>query len=201
MREEWYGDPRDLVKWGTLVHLARYDSIRTIIQVAFFRVSERPQLESDGHKWRVADEVWRHFRDLGSIRELAHHCRLAIHIIDACFNHHYRDAYFGDVIGALRADRRRKVVFLDPDTGIEPGKRTVKHVGIDEITEVWRVLNQRDWLVVYQHGPRYQNPSVTPWRDAAREKFARACKVAPASVRMFVSESATDVAFFATAKR
>ena len=70
MREEWYGDPRDLVKWGTLVHLARYDSIRTIIQVAFFRVSERPQLESDGHKWRVADEVWRHFRDLGSIRQL-----------------------------------------------------------------------------------------------------------------------------------
>ena len=31
MKDTWYGDKRDLVKWGTLVHLARRENIKQII--------------------------------------------------------------------------------------------------------------------------------------------------------------------------
>jgi len=44
MKDTWYGDRRDLVKWGTLVHLARSEQIMTVIQVAFLRKGERPPL-------------------------------------------------------------------------------------------------------------------------------------------------------------
>ena len=50
MQDEWYGDKRDVIKWGTLVHLAHRHAIRAIIQVAFLRLSDKPRLESDGRE-------------------------------------------------------------------------------------------------------------------------------------------------------
>ena len=47
MQDTWYGDHRDVVKWGTLVHLARSEEIRTIVQVAFLRCAQHPTLETD----------------------------------------------------------------------------------------------------------------------------------------------------------
>jgi len=193
MRDEWYGDPRDVVKWGALVHLARHHHIRTIIQVAFYRLSDRPRLESDGREWEVADEVWSHFRSLRAIRRLQRPCGLTIRVLDNRFDPKERYAYLRRLVAMLDADTRRKVVLLDPDTGIAPAKGTGAHVGPDEITEVWKALSPRDWLVLYQHGRRAKG-----WQNQVRRQFARACK--DARVSTFGSESASDVALFATAK-
>ena len=194
MRDAWYGDKRDLVKWGTLVLLARRHAIRTIIQVAFRRLSDKPRLKSDGREWDVADEVWSHFRSLRAIRRLQRTCGLEIRVLDDWFDPNERDSYLRKVVALLDADTRRKVVLLDPDTGIAPAKRTGAHIGRDEITEVWKALSPGDWLVLYQHRRRAKG-----WQDQVRQQFGRSCN--RARVTTFVSEAVSDVAFFATARR
>ena len=37
MRDWWYGDKRDIVKWGAILVLARKQSINTVLQVALYR--------------------------------------------------------------------------------------------------------------------------------------------------------------------
>src|SRR5271169_3122065 len=51
MRDRWYGDNRDLVKWATLLHLAHTNRVGTILQVAMYRADkpdEPPQLLMNG---------------------------------------------------------------------------------------------------------------------------------------------------------
>ncbi len=197
MQDIWYGDKRDLIKWGTVVHLAHHHRIRTILQVAFFRpnnLSDRPRLESHGRQSQVAHEVWCHFRNLQSIQGLARRCALKIRVLGARFDPDKRDRYFRYVVRTLEAHRQRKVVLLDPDTGIEPKtRRTASHVGVAEIDQVWRIIRPGDWLVLYQHRRR-----VRGWQDDVRKDFVRACGMS--DVRIFTSTSASDVAFFVATK-
>jgi hypothetical protein len=37
MQDQWYGDKRDLVKWGTLLELARKYQVTQILQVLYHR--------------------------------------------------------------------------------------------------------------------------------------------------------------------
>ena len=73
---------------------------------------------------------------------------------ESWFDPKERDTYLRMVVAMLNADNRRKVVLLDPDTGIAPSKQTGDHIGLDEIRSVWEALCRRDWLVLYQHGRR-----------------------------------------------
>jgi hypothetical protein len=70
MRDIWYGDRRDRVKWSALVHLARAQQLSKIIQVAFYRVGKEHRLEVDESYVAVPQEVWDHF-SLGKIQGLA----------------------------------------------------------------------------------------------------------------------------------
>ena len=67
----------------------------------------------------------------------------------------------GGSVGQTLSVLHVKVVLLDPDTGMEPTRRTESHVGRDEIEEVWRALSSHDWLVLYQHQRRESG-----WRPA-----------------------------------
>ena len=40
MRDTWYGDRADLVKWGTLIHLAQREKLGRVVQIAFLRRGE-----------------------------------------------------------------------------------------------------------------------------------------------------------------
>ena len=197
LHEKWYADKRDVVKWGTLVLLARKHKLRTIIQVPFLREvrgSDNPILRSGRDAWPIPAEVWSHFRSIGGVTRLGRRCNLTIQVIPDVFRHHKRAKYVGRVIAAVRSQRGRKAVLLDPDTGIEPSRLTAEHVGCDEVTRVWQALSRGDWLVLYQHQRR-----AAGWLTEVQEKFARACDAAP--TRVFVSDSARDVAFVAAAKR
>ena len=72
MRDQWYGDDRDVLKWSTLVHLARRESVPGILHIAMYRAS-RPlaPLATAFGPVDPPDEVLRHFRDLGDIQRLA----------------------------------------------------------------------------------------------------------------------------------
>jgi hypothetical protein len=45
MKDEWYGDKRDLVKWGVLLHLAATFKATRILQVPYYG-------QANGAPWR-----------------------------------------------------------------------------------------------------------------------------------------------------
>ena len=186
----WYGDRRDWVKWGTVLHLVRRHRIPTVVQVAFLR---RPLLTSDDGQWPIADEIWQHFRSLHQIRERGRRCQLDVAVFDTLFDHKRRDDYMRAVIRELEARLGPKLVLLDPDTGVAPARLGAEHVRVEEIHRVWQVMRSGDWLVLYQHQSR-----DSEWCSKAKKKFERACQHVP--VHTFTSKVAPDVAFFAAAR-
>src|SRR5579885_3318238 len=62
MRDKWYGDNRDLVKWGVLLALAERSEAKHILQVPYYRETEWPELELDGERVSLPTAVIRNFR-------------------------------------------------------------------------------------------------------------------------------------------
>jgi len=195
MKKLWYGDNRDLVKWGSLVQLAQEEGIDKIVQVAFFRETERPQLRRDEKEFSIPPKVWTYFRDMGSIKALSQQVGVEITVVDDRFDAKKRLEYLRLVKDVLRqSGELRKIVLLDPDTGIEPKTAKPEHVTVREISEVWKSLSPGDWLALYQH--RYRDQQ---WQDTTRNKFADACGTR--DVRTFSGPTvASDVAVFAAEK-
>jgi hypothetical protein len=195
MQDTWYGDHRDLVKWGTLVHLARSEQTKTVIQVAFLRRAERPPLQTDQGETEIAQEVWQYLRDVNRICGLGKKTGLDIVVLDQEFDPKQRREYIREVADFLKSRPEKKIVLLDPDTGIEPEKAGAKHVKVVDIQELWKALSQGDWLVLYQHASRKTN-----WREITRAEFAKACGLK--EVKTFEARRiASDVVFFAVNKR
>ena len=195
MQNKWYCDNRDLVKWGTLVHLARSEQTKTVIQVAFLRRAERHPLQTDQGEAEIAQEVWQYLRGVNLIRGLGKKTGLDIVVLDQEFDSKRRREYIREVADFLKSRPEKKVVLLDPDIGIEPKKARLEHVKTDDIQKLWEALSQGDWLVLYQHASREIN-----WREMTRAKFAEVCGAK--EVKTFEArEIAWDVAFFAANKR
>jgi hypothetical protein len=70
------------------------------------------------------------------------------------FNFSSRRKYFAELEGALRP---KSLVFLDPDTGIEPpSRRSERHVLLREITDLHSAMDENSVLMIYQHHHRKQ---------------------------------------------
>ena len=194
MREQWYGDDRDVVKWSTLVHLARRESIAAILHVAMYRPSQ-PVLPLATAFGPVAppDEVLTHFRDLGDIQRLAEATGLEIDGLTDLFTH--RSEYFRQVCARVRARTKPVVVFLDPDIGLEPEQGGPEHVTSGEISVVFEALRPGDLLVCYQHARRQKG-----WRGRARRAFANAPGLPSFDVEALSSELVRDILLFSVKK-
>ena len=141
MQDVWYGDRRDRVKWSALVHLARSQRVSKIVQVAFYRPLPNPKLQTDEGFVPILGEVWSHFSDLKNIQMLAESTRIEIVVLDRVFDPRYRRQYIREMTQSLRQHSdNSKVVFLDPDTGIEPRTAKAEHVTIKDIKEIWEAL-------------------------------------------------------------
>ncbi len=197
MQTQWYGDKRDLVKWAALVHLCRRHGLGTIIQVPFLpnRNGCGCRLFADGTAVEFPAEVWQHFRDLQQIQFLGQRTGLTIKVLVHEFCHERRSQYINETCASLeQMNGCPKVVFLDPDTGIEPQQAGPTHVSISEIRQVWQCLRPADWLVLYQHALRR-----AAWERTQLAKFSKAC----GSVRgqmYHCRKLAHDVVFFAARK-
>jgi len=55
MRDRWYADNRDLIKWGVLLRLAGSFEAPRILQLTFYRHSEFGQLVIDGQAHNIPD--------------------------------------------------------------------------------------------------------------------------------------------------
>ena len=196
MRDQWYGDNRDLVKWSALVYLARREAVSAILHVAMYRPGSAPAPLATAHgKVDPPAEVFRHFRDLDDIQRLGVATGLAIEVVKEPFTD--RTAYFGRVCERVRAPHGGSLlVLLDPDVGLAPEIHGPEHVTSTEVAAVFAALRPGDLLVCYQHARRQKD-----WRGRARRAFANAPGMPSFEVEVLQSEVARDVLLLAVKKK
>jgi len=86
----------------------------------------------------------------------------------------------------------KKIIFLDPDTGLEPrgGHPNWKHVLEGELEMIWNSLSDEDVLVFYQH-----QPHIPDWISTKKRQFAEVIRVPDAKIA-YAPLIAPDVVFF-----
>lgn len=191
MKSQWYGDNRDIAKWGVLLHLARIYHIKRILQVAYFRPSGWKHIEIDGQKYPIPESVINHFRNIRNIQNLP--CQPEIAVLDLLFED--RDQYKQAVVDAIVAGQHPCIVFLDPDIGLEPPRSSpgLEHVLDSELNYIWNRMQNGDVLVFYQHKT---NRKRQPWIEEKRKQFEQALRLPCGSAKVALSEIASDVAFY-----
>lgn len=192
MKDKWYGDDRDLVKWGILLHLARSFSAKRILQVAYFRRSTWAKIEIGGQEYPIPSAVIKHFRNLLNIQNLS--SAVQIQILDSMLTN--RDQYKQDVVAKVVDGQHPCVVFLDPDTGLEPPRSRpgLEHVLDSELAYIWKEMSISDVLVFYQH---MTNRNGQPWIEPKRSQFERALKLPHGSTKVARGLGiAADIALF-----
>lgn len=195
MGTAWFSDNRDLVKWSTLLHIARQHQISVVVQICFLNPHEFPPITLDGTTVPIPPEVKKHFRSLRSVERLSNN--VSIKVFDRPFKD--RSAYLKNALEFVGqfADRSR-AVFLDPDTGLAPRKANIKHVTDAEVREIWSALAPRDVIVLYQH---QTNRNGNPWIEQKRKQFASAIAVQSSRVKIAKGEAiARDVVFYYASK-
>lgn len=193
MRDTWYADQRDLVKWGTLAHLAERHSLPAIVQVAYLRPGTRGALQKSNCEIPISPAVWSFFRDVTAVRSLGDLLHRRIVVFDKPFVPQRRRQYRQAVVDSVRNVESPKIVLLDPDTGIAPAKPSGKHLTAEDIAAVWEVLQPGDWIAVYQHRSRSKT-----WKEDARARFEAVCGTA---AELYAAPKiAPDVLFLAKQK-
>lgn len=196
MRDQWYGDNRDLVKWGVLLELARRHRAKHILQVLYQRPSIWERLEIDGEQVELPSAVIQHFRTAASVSAIR--CSAKVEVISEHFGD--RSNYLQTVLQRIRLRAQFPgIVFLDPDTGLEPRVAGPEHVLESEIAEIWRALRSGDVMAFYQH---QTNRNGTPWIEPKKAQFERALGVRQGSVKVArAPRIARDVAFYYIEKK
>ena len=185
MRELWYGDDRDILKWSEVVRVARRAGVQRIVYVPFLAP---PHEEPLGE--RIVPEVWGHFRSIKNLKRLGPKVGLRLDVIAIEFDSNQRQAYILGICGLLRRQAMaRRLVLLDPDTGIEPKKANEKHAKLSEIRDIWASLRFGDWLAIYQHARRDRS-----WQEDVKDELEEALGVTVESV--YNREVAHDAALF-----
>ncbi len=199
MRDQWYSDKRDLVKWSVLLLLAERCKADRIIQIACYNTSDTyGKIEIDGDQYAMPAEVISHFRNIGKISGLTTHPEITV--FDAAFKQRARDSYFEAAKNFMASfNKERCVVFLDPDTGLEPnGGANKKHVLDSELKAIWDALPKGWMLVFYQHKT---NMNGQKWIEPKRKQFALAIGIPVSSVKIASGKKvANDVVFFFSTK-
>jgi len=201
MKDQWYGDNRDLIKWGGILYLCNTTGIKHVMQVAYYTKSSFPKLRFDRKKEDIREEVIEHFRDIEDIRQLGKKVGITIEVIKNEFSHSDRDKYNRDICKRIEKQPQRKIVFLDPDTGLATQNVKAKHVKPEEVSLIWKALKPRDFLVLYQHKPRMSD-RITEWKNTRRKELVKALSAKESIIRMWVaSEGIKDVVFYYCEKR
>ncbi len=196
MKDKWYADNRDLIKWAVLFHLAETYGAQCILQLAFYRPTrfDKIVIDIDSKPHAIPAEVIKHFRDIQAIKGIQSKAR--VEVLSAVLTDD-RGAYLQAVHAFLsKFSQEQCIVFVNPDTGLEPRKATLKHVLNDEAREIWKSLKNNDVFVFYQHKT---NRSGKPWINEKQEQLAKALQVQGSSNSIKSAkalEFVKDVVFF-----
>jgi hypothetical protein len=192
MKDQWYGDNRDLVKWGVLLELSRKYKCSAILQVLYRRPSEWATIQIGGDEVDLRPEVIQHFRDAEAISRMRGPVSIEV-IADKFQDRHTYSQIIARRIKARTASPG--IVFLDPDTGLQPkGKPGHEHVLESELAEIWKLMRTGDVRVFYQH---QTNRKGEPWIDVKKDQFAKAIGIQQCCAKLaYAPGIARDVAFF-----
>jgi hypothetical protein len=167
-------------------------------QVAYYRETiEGPNtITVDGVRYPMSDAVVRHFsRGLMDI-ELLSSSSVRIRVFNSQLAN--REVYMRELQAALAdiALDSPCVVFLDPDTGLEPQKTTpgLEHVLNSELKTVWNAMRGDDVLVFYQH--KTDRRKGESWISAKRGQFESVLGLSKDDAKLAQGDAATDVVFF-----
>jgi hypothetical protein len=199
MKDKFYADNRDIVKWGGIVHLCKVNGIKTVVQVAYYR---EDKISFDDEDIDLRKVVMEHFerKDILDIKRLGTRAKLDIQVLKKEFKNKKDDRkeYYDEVCKEIEKINKKKVVFLDPDKGLEPKSGcTDEHVKPNEVKRIWQSLVQGDILVFYQCKPR---GSKKGWKEDYRCDFFNRCGlkgIRLEDVRTWLAkEIAGDVVFY-----
>jgi hypothetical protein len=194
MRDKFFADNRDLVKWAVLHRLAEIYQAHRILQLAFYRPSEYAKILLDGKESDIPKEILDHFRDLRTIETINSNIR--VKVFAEPFEQ--RDSYLKSVKSFLSSWEERCVVFLDPDNGLAPQRPSLKHVLESEAKAIWDATKSGDVYVFYQH---QNNRAGLPWIEQKRRQLEGALGLPEHSIKIAQGPKiAHDVVFFYTQK-
>lgn len=175
MRNEFYADRKDVIKWSFLLRKA---SGRRILYAAMLRPDVGKHGNDFEHYSNALPEVVAFFelersaispgspRNLGRIRKLSP----TIDLFSKSYEHRLRSAYFEEL--TMQIDGCPTLLFLDPDNGIAGKCWRGVHVCPDSLKTSWGALHRGDELAVYQHQFRDRQ-----WREKRRRAFAESIGV------------------------
>ena len=195
MRDQWYGDSGDLLKWAALVHIAQREALSAILHVALYRPDDEwATVNSSRGAVEVPAEVLGHFRNLDNLHRLSKPSGIRIEVFKAPFKD--RSAYFEKVTRRIESYRDVPLaVFLDPDTGVAPDVPGPEHVAEVELRLVFDAIKPGDVLACYQRSRRLKG-----WRGDRRRAFTLALGVSSHDVEVFDSELTRDGVLFSVSK-
>jgi hypothetical protein len=160
MRDQFYGDRKDVLKWSRALRLAGTEKV--VLYVVMYRpnkglhgVDFGPVAEADSGVVGFFQQERKRFK-LGVPRRLVDVTRLLpgrIELIHNKYEHRERKAYFEAVRNRLihRNNDEKCVVLLDPDNGISGKCSKSEHVCKQELFTLWSAMVPGDVLIVYQH--------------------------------------------------
>lgn len=190
MKDQWYGDARDLIKWGGIVHLCRITGINHVMQIAYWRPSESISLVFNGKAIPLPEEVNKHFRDITDIKRLSKTTGLSMEVVTCEFDD--RNEYTKSICNQIEKQSHPQIVLLDPDTGLAIRKEKAEHVTTDEIKSIWHSLKKGDVIVLYQHSFRDKH-----WEKIRQNQLAETCNLRPAMIKKWKArDKPKDVIFF-----
>jgi hypothetical protein len=193
MKDQWYGDKRDLIKWSVLLHLADKFKADRILQITYFRPSSYGRIFVDDEEIKLRSEVKAHFSDVRRTENIDSPAKVVVFDMQFSDRRDYLDAVM-EFIKSFQ--ETRCIVFLDPDIGLQPAttKPGFEHVLEDEVRKIWFALKAEDLLVFYQH---MTNRNNQPWIEPKREQLAKSMGVDLGLVKVAKApEITSDVVFY-----
>jgi len=193
MKAEWYGDPRDLVKWAVLLHIADRFSCNHILQVLYLQSTKWGKIRIGDSEISLNQAVIDHFRSPSNVSNLD--CNV---VIETLHEKELRDhgEYLQFVLNRIsQRTKHPSVIFLDPDTGLEPSKSKprLEHVRAIDLQKIWDRCVSGDVLVLYQHAFRSKN-----WLEEKKRQFEEVLGLSSDKVEYGYApefKGAKDVAF------
>ncbi len=159
--------------------------------MAYYRETNFPQIVIDDKSYPIPPEVRFHFRNIHRIKELDGIVK--VDVLGVVLDD--RENYLIETIRFISGfPSETCIVFLDPDTGLEPNNANLNHVLEREAREIWTKLKPGDVFVFYQH---QTNRNGQPWIEEKKVQLANAIHISNDSIKVAHGfEIATDVVFF-----
>jgi hypothetical protein len=195
MRNEFYGDRKDLWKWTVVLNEA--GQRRQVLYVAMYRPDGKLKYD-EGIRTDVADFFRNERKALNLLRECSRIKLLSTRIIPfvEIYDPAQVDAYLAPVKQVLesRLNLSNYVVFLDPDTGIRE-KSGTEHACRRVLTSIWKSMLPGDTLLVYQH---YARKKVDSWLIEKRDLISKTLQSAISDI---TCKQHSGVCFFLIEKK